>query len=713
MVKKTTLYNSDNEKLYPRTSAECVGYGDGTVKDALDSTGVGDYPAFSVSTAYSAGDVVNYNGKLYKFTADHSAGAWTGDDVEDYNQEKSFKRSIDELRQIIYVEGEELFQDTTKGFYSKGGTFQDSNNWRTTGEIEVNEGDVFRINATIDKGVGTDLMYLIGGWNTEDGFLSLYDSPSINDYYTIPANIKRVVINSYNDGSQSVKKIDPLSAKINRNTENISSLNNSVNDLKDKLIYNENLFVQTKKGYYSPAGTFMSSENWLSTDKIQVSEGSIIIVKLSSPVSTYALIGGWNSTGQYQILIAGGSSYEQEYIIPNDIISIHLTTVPSRSEYYGYLQKDINEVVQEHSEKILNINKRSLDYYIPTKIYGLNGRPLRIYPYNLIAVNAKDYSIDVWLDGEKSNQIATVIDEASSKDYKYFYRNYDGIINELGTIHVETCTPTNPAEKIFVLPIGDSLTYYINNKGNWVNEFSRMLNGTGDAIENGIEPLGMTNIEVIGTLGSGTVKHEGRSGWSLNNYLNNASVGVVDNAFYNPEKSKFDLNYYLENNGFYENGVAIDGSNLYIIIMLNWNSVYNHTDTQFIAWYNELLENIHGSHTAANILIVGINAPGSINYKTYTGQRNVSVANILKDCMRIEKNLDKIAEGKSYVTHIPMLPCFYGEGAYEAEAIQSNLRETATMEMYTDYVHPKLSGLGQISDIILRGFLNILNSNNL
>lgn len=35
MVKKTTLYNSDNEKLYPRTSAECVGYGDGTVKDAL------------------------------------------------------------------------------------------------------------------------------------------------------------------------------------------------------------------------------------------------------------------------------------------------------------------------------------------------------------------------------------------------------------------------------------------------------------------------------------------------------------------------------------------------------------------------------------------------------------------------------------------------------------------------------------------------------
>ena len=120
MVKKTTLYNSDNEKLYPRTSAECVSYGDGTVKDALDSTGVGDYPAFSASTAYSAGDVVNYQGKLYKFTADHAAGAWTGSDVEDTDvvkahivqelgdsedkavSQKAVKKELDTLK---YLEG--------------------------------------------------------------------------------------------------------------------------------------------------------------------------------------------------------------------------------------------------------------------------------------------------------------------------------------------------------------------------------------------------------------------------------------------------------------------------------------------------------------------------------------------------------------------------------------------------------------------------------
>ena len=47
------------------------------------NTGVDDYPVFSTSEAYPKGKVVNYNGKLYKFTADHTAGAWTGTDVEE------------------------------------------------------------------------------------------------------------------------------------------------------------------------------------------------------------------------------------------------------------------------------------------------------------------------------------------------------------------------------------------------------------------------------------------------------------------------------------------------------------------------------------------------------------------------------------------------------------------------------------------------------
>lgn len=38
-------------------------------------------PTFSASTAYAAGGYVWYDGTLYKFTADHAAGSWTGTDA--------------------------------------------------------------------------------------------------------------------------------------------------------------------------------------------------------------------------------------------------------------------------------------------------------------------------------------------------------------------------------------------------------------------------------------------------------------------------------------------------------------------------------------------------------------------------------------------------------------------------------------------------------
>ena len=38
---------------------------------------------FDASTAYSTGDVVIYDGALYKFTADHAAGAWDASEVDE------------------------------------------------------------------------------------------------------------------------------------------------------------------------------------------------------------------------------------------------------------------------------------------------------------------------------------------------------------------------------------------------------------------------------------------------------------------------------------------------------------------------------------------------------------------------------------------------------------------------------------------------------
>lgn len=88
------------------------------IREAIDkqtesinsNMGVDEYPTFSSSTAYSAGDIVNYNRKLYKFTADHATGAWTGSDVEETDIVKEITNTIqgvdnetkEELRKTRY-----------------------------------------------------------------------------------------------------------------------------------------------------------------------------------------------------------------------------------------------------------------------------------------------------------------------------------------------------------------------------------------------------------------------------------------------------------------------------------------------------------------------------------------------------------------------------------------------------------------------------------
>jgi lysophospholipase L1-like esterase len=46
------------------------------------------------------------------------------------------------------------------------------------------------------------------------------------------------------------------------------------------------------------------------------------------------------------------------------------------------------------------------------------------------------------------------------------------------------------------------------------------------------------------------VHHEGRGGWSAQDYIGRQSKDGVTNAFWNPNKSAFDFSYYLSNNSY-------------------------------------------------------------------------------------------------------------------------------------------------------------------
>ena len=60
------------------------------------NVGIDEYPTFSETEDYLAGDVVYYNGELYKFTKDHAKGAWIGTDAENTDFKNEIKDTYGE-----------------------------------------------------------------------------------------------------------------------------------------------------------------------------------------------------------------------------------------------------------------------------------------------------------------------------------------------------------------------------------------------------------------------------------------------------------------------------------------------------------------------------------------------------------------------------------------------------------------------------------------
>lgn len=75
------------------------------------NTGVSEYPEFSEAKAYAVGDVVLFEGKMYRFTSAHEAGAWDAGQVEDWSERKKVSlnsETLDYLENVIADKEETL-----------------------------------------------------------------------------------------------------------------------------------------------------------------------------------------------------------------------------------------------------------------------------------------------------------------------------------------------------------------------------------------------------------------------------------------------------------------------------------------------------------------------------------------------------------------------------------------------------------------------------
>lgn len=144
------------------------------------------------------------------------------------------------------------------------------------------------------------------------------------------------------------------------------------------------------------------------------------------------------------------------------------------------------------------------------------------------------------------------------------------------------------------------------------------------------------SIQLLGTRGdTETNRHEGRSGWSAENYCeNNAWRGIIeDSPFYNPTTETFDFAYYMAQNGY-------DGVD-YVFINLGTND----TVSNFIGYYHEMIDSIRAYNS--NIVIgIWVPAPfatfGGYTHTANDNQTFIAMEAVISEFDTAENQANKI-----------------------------------------------------------------------
>ena len=193
------------------------------------------------------------------------------------------------------------------------------------------------------------------------------------------------------------------------------------------------------------------------------------------------------------------------------------------------------------------------------------------------------------------------------------------------------------------------------------------------------------NIKLLGTRGSGDNKHEGRSGWSAENYVeNNASRGVIEESpFWNPETNQFDFSYYMGHNSYDH----VD----YVFINLGTNDTY----ANFIGYYHRLIDGIR--EYDPNILIaMWIPAP----FATFGGYTHIDNDNQTFEMMQAiidEFDSKENRENKIYVVPTHMnIDTFYD---FPWKDVKINNSTEKTYRVCTDQIHES-NGYEHVAEVI-------------
>ena len=267
------------------------------------------------------------------------------------------------------------------------------------------------------------------------------------------------------------------------------------------------------------------------------------------------------------------------------------------------------------------------DIVLPQKMRVLVGNESVICPQNIARYfEPKEMSlVDVTGFRSKFNRfILTPVNTTEFESYVMVYRG--NTKNPVKSGHMSIVpTSANSGDGVSknILIIGDSMT----EAGVYTQELVDLFSSDG------------MHINLIGTKGNGTNRHEGRGGWSSETYVHTDEERVSQNPFLN--NGIFDFGNYMSANGF----SSVD----YVLINLGTNDIAQGlTDDRIYENYTAMINSIKSYNP--NVIIGLWLAP----------TRGISGANtsrlVIDQCLRSNRLLIDKFDGKEETDNIYLIP---------------------------------------------------------
>ena len=583
-------------------------------------------PEFSDQSSYTSGSYVLKNGVLYSFTADHS-GAWTGTDAIEVtvgNELTDLKADLIDTRLTDYTFIDNYYVNTQT--YEQAG-----NNSYSYATIDVSPYKNLHIRTHAYKTAGICFYDADGNGighvyptDTEDNYLfdrlvTLPNGTTTAKITTLKAqksdfSVWTTPLELYSGIIAELGAVDAkISGKVDKNGENQITAKNADFFYKSPNVANPADFVD---GEYvnQVTGAFVANSTMIRTGYVPVTGGQkYCIASITGSTNMYIRYMFYKNDKSY---ISGSGAYvflrdingivtapsNAEFIVMSAIgtnfpFMVAASQEPISFEEYGVAYLKPQYLPRGGSNAVINL---------PDKIYALPDYELNIYFEN-ISEKWEDYewncNCSVGMQLKRGYRITPSNADAGTYTLIITATDKDGTITTVSTSLVIASKSAGSGITKKVIVLGDSTTY----NGTVIQKLNE--NFSDDVM----------SITTLGTMGTAPNNHEGRSGWTLNDYFTKASIaypapdprGTIYNPFYNPTSQTFDAAYYFNNSGIAQPD--------WFIINVGINDMFSYTsdsslETQIetcIDYLHSMITSIRGVSTSIKVGICVTIPPNS------------------------------------------------------------------------------------------------------